>query len=178
MKYILFVLLFYSTFISCIPNNYQHNKSMVEIEITDSNLIYDFFENDLNRNYLVVGSQLYDSILSFYKPIVMSIEFNKITSDHKDTIILQRFKSDLKLIHKLYISGSELKFHPYLVKSEDTLTIYNSELVKGDCSIMGNDTLIGMVSSNGIFDLIFQIPKDSLVGTKYIRYLNKVFVLD
>ncbi|MFY8107337.1 MAG: hypothetical protein ACOVO9_00025, partial [Bacteroidia bacterium] len=166
MKYILLVLLFYNSFISCVPNNNQHNKSIDEIKITDSNLIYDFFENDLNRNYLVIGSPLYDSILSFYKPIVMSIEFNKITSDHRDTIILKNFKSDLKLIHRLYISGSELKFHPYLVKSEDTLTIYNPELVKGDCSIMGNDTLIGMVSSAGIFDLIFKIPKDSLVGTK------------
>ena len=178
MKYILFIIIFYTSFISCGRNNNQHNKSIDEIKITDSNLIYDFFENHLNRNYLVIGSPFYDSILLFYKPIVMSIEFNKITSDHKDTIILQKFKSDLKLIHKLYISGSELKFHPYLLKSRDTLTIYNPELVKGDCTIMGNDTLIGMVSSAGIFDLIFQIPKDSLVGTKYIRYLDKVFILD
>ncbi len=178
MKYILFVTIFYTSFISCVPNNNQHNKSIDEIKITDSNLIYDFFEKDLIHNYMVIGSPLYDSILSVYKPIAMSIEFYKITSDHKDTIILQNFKSDLKLIHILYNQGSELKFYPYLVKSGDTITIYNPELVKGDCTVMGNDTLIGMVAVAGIFDLIFQIPKDSLVGTKYIRYLNKVYLLD
>jgi len=178
MKYILFVIIFYTPFISCVPNNNQPNKSIDEFTITDSNLIYDIFENNLIHNYMVIGSPLYDSILSVYKPIAMSIEFNKITSDHKDTIILQNFKSDLKLIHMLYIQGSELKFYPYLVKSGDTITIYNPELVKGDCSIMGNDTLIGMVAVAGIFDLIFQIPKDSLVGTKYIRYLNKVYLFD
>jgi hypothetical protein len=64
------------------------------------------------------------------------------------------------------------------LKSRDTITIYNPELVIGDCSILDNDTLIGMVSSAGIFDLIFQIPKDRLAGTRYIRYLKIIFLLD
>ncbi len=178
MKYILLVIIFYTSIISCVQNNNQQIKSIDEIIITDSNLIYDIFENNLIQNFMVIGSPLYDSILSVYKPIAMSIKFNMITSGHKDTIILQNLKSDLNLIHRLYIQGSELKFHPYIVKSRDTIIIYNPELVKGDCSIMGDDTLIGMISIAGIFDLIFQIPKDSLAGIKYISYENNVFLLD
>ena len=64
-----------------------------------------------------------DSILPFNKLNTLPIEFNKATSDYKDPIILQNFKSDLKFIHILFIQGSELKFYSYLVKRRDIITV-------------------------------------------------------
>jgi hypothetical protein len=73
MKSILFVIIIYTSFTSCIPNNNQYINSIDEFKMTDSNLIYDIFENILIDNYTVIGSLLFDSILSFYKLLLFQL---------------------------------------------------------------------------------------------------------